>query len=228
MRALLLDLDDTLLDFHAAERYALSQTLTAFHIPVSEEVLQTYSSLNRTLWQSMEAGKIPKETLLKTRFSAFLDLIGVQAEGECMGKEYERWLSGCTFTVAGVFDTLDVLKKQYALYVVSNGTSRVQRKRMAESGLLPYFDGIFLSEEVGYAKPDARYFESVFASIPYQKGETLLVGDSLSADVAGANNCGIRSVWINRFGRENTTGVKVDVELRNICDLPFLLPHLQQ
>ncbi|MBR2617088.1 MAG: HAD-IA family hydrolase, partial [Clostridia bacterium] len=111
-------------------------------------------------------------------------------------------------------------------YALSNGTSAVQRNRILKSGLQPYFQGIFLSEEIGYAKPDCGFFNAVFGVIPFAPNQTVMVGDSLSADIAGANNYGIRSVWFNRLGRENDAGVKVDVELRNLRDLPLLLPYL--
>ncbi len=226
MRALLLDLDDTLLDFHAAERFALSETLKEFGIPPKEEYITAYSRLNHAMWQKMEAGGITKDELRATRFPLFLESVGLRADGQKMAKGYESRLTDSTFTVEGAIPTLEILKKDYALYALSNGTSAVQRNRIRKSGLQPYFQGIFLSEEIGYAKPDCGFFNAVFGVIPFAPNQTVMVGDSLSADIAGANNYGIRSVWFNRFGRENHTGVKVDVELRNLRDLPLLLPYL--
>ena len=226
MRALLLDLDDTLLDFHAAERHALSFALSSLGIPPKEEYIAAYSKLNHEMWQKMEAGGLTKERLRKTRFPIFLESMGLSADGQKMAQTYEAQLTDCAFTVEGAIPTLDVLKKDYALYAVSNGTSAVQRNRIAKSGLQPYFQGVFLSEEIGYAKPAKEFFSAVFQVIPFAPNQTVIVGDSLSADILGANNFGIRSVWLNRFGRKNDTGVKVSVELRNICDLPLLLQYL--
>ncbi|MBE7090978.1 MAG: noncanonical pyrimidine nucleotidase, YjjG family [Clostridiales bacterium] len=226
MRALLLDLDDTLLDFHAAERYALSETLKEFGIPPKEEYITAYSKLNHEMWQKMEAGGITKDELRATRFPIFLERTGLRADGQSMAKGYESRLTDAAFTVEGAIPTLEILKKDYALYALSNGTSAVQRNRIKKSGLEPYFQGIFLSEELGYAKPAKQFFSAVFREISFAPNQTVMVGDSLSADIAGANNYGIRSVWLNRFGRENNTGVRVDVELRRICDLPVVLPYL--
>ncbi len=226
MRAVLLDLDDTLLDFHMAERYALSQALAAFGFPPKEEYLTAYSNLNRDLWQRMESGRISKQELRQTRFFTFLNLVGLRADGQAMAREYEARLSDCAFTVPGAIETLTALQKEYALYALSNGTSAVQRNRIQKSGLQPFFQDIFLSEEVGYAKPAPQFFGAVFQKIPFTVSQTVMVGDSLSADIAGANAYGIRSVWFNRFGRENTANVKADTELRKICDLPLLLPYL--
>ena len=226
MRALLLDLDDTLLDFHQAERRSVAETMQVFGISPTAERIAVYSALNRKLWEGMEAGEITKQQLLSSRFALFLERIGACADDEGMEKDYEARLRDSFYLVDGAIQTLTVLKKSYALYAVSNGTSKVQRNRILKSGLAPFFQGVFLSEEVGFAKPSAGFFEAVFSQIPYPKQEALLIGDSLSADIAGASAFGIRSVWLNRFGRERKQGIFVDMELRDIRNLPYLLNFL--
>ena len=226
MRALLLDLDDTLLDFHEAERRSVAGTMQSFGIPPTAEHIAVYSALNRRLWEGMEAGKITKEQLLSSRFALFLERVGYNADDIAMEKDYERRLANSFYLVQGAYEALTELKKSYALYAVSNGTVKVQEKRVKESGLAPFFKDVFFSESVGYAKPDSRFFDAVFAKIPFTPSECLLVGDSLSADIAGASAYGLRSVWLNRFGRERKGEIKVDMELRDIRNLPGLLKYL--
>lgn len=192
------DLDDTLFDFHAAEHRAVSLTLTHFGIAPTEEMCALYSKLNLEQWKRLEKGEITRAEVKINRFARFFEQTGLAVIPEDAAKFYETRLSEGYFFLPGALELIQSLYGRYRLYIVTNGTARVQQGRIADAGIEKYFDGIFISELIGADKPSKAFFEACFEKIPdFHKEKTVLVGDSLSSDIRGGKNAGLFTVWYN-------------------------------
>ncbi len=193
-----LDLDNTLLDFNKAEYYAAEKLFRKFSLPYSDEAIKHYSAINLSYWKRFEKGEIKKEQIFENRFLDFCRHYDKQADVSLMAKEYFSFLSEGHFTIEGATQILDYLKPKYKLYATTNGVVLTQYPRIEKSGLKPYFDKIFISEEIGYQKPQKEYFEHIINHIPEKnKTKILIIGDSQSSDILGGVNSGIDTCWYN-------------------------------
>ena len=225
--AVLLDLDDTILDFHKAEAAALSKTLREMGLEPREEILRRYSAINRRQWELLEEGKQTREETLTRRFEILFSEYGIAASGPEARDRYEDNLAVGHFFMPGAEELLEALHGRYELYIVSNGTPKVQAGRIASAGIAPYFEKIFVSEELGAVKPSTAFFERSVGRIPgFDRERALLVGDSLSSDIRGARNAGIRSCWFNHRGEAPRADIPADFEIRALSELPPLLARL--
>lgn len=197
--SLFLDLDNTLLDFNKAEAYAIRQVLISHGLPSDVKAVKTYSAINKSFWESFERGEIPKSRIFTERFVKLLEVFDADGDPEAFSREYGAKLSEGYFTVEGAFPVLDYLKqKGYRLYATTNGNSATQYRRIEGSGLKPYFNKIFVSENAGCQKPEKGYFDYVVSNIPESdKTKMLIVGDSQSSDILGGLNAGIDTCWYN-------------------------------
>lgn len=226
IKNLLFDLDDTLFDFHASEKESLKDTLIHFGIEPTEPAMALYSEVNRGQWELLELGKTTKPKLKIERYRLFFEKIGVDASAHDAADFYENRLSKSAILVDGAKELLDTLRGKYRLYLITNGFSVIQRGRIAASGLGEYFDGIFVSEEMGADKPSLAYFEKCFAEIDgFEKSESLIIGDSLTSDIKGGITAGVKTVWYN-FAHADSGEIKPDFEISTLSELVNLLGEL--
>ena len=224
IRNVLFDLDDTLLDFHAAERIAFDRTLRSFGAEPTDELAAQYSRINALMWKRLERKELTRTEVKLRRFSEFIAESGLPLVPEKTAACYEKLLAEGHIFIDGAEELLHKLYGSYRLYLVSNGTTAVQRGRIASAGIAPLFDGIFPSEEIGVNKPDKLFFDRCFARIPdFRQEETLIIGDSLTSDIKGGKNAGIRTVWFNPQHLENRSDVQPDAEIHALGELPTLL-----
>jgi 2-haloacid dehalogenase len=227
IRSVLLDLDDTILDFHRAERAALRETLAYLDIDPAEATLARYSELNRLQWEALERGEITREEVKVRRYRLLFAELGVERDPRAAAEYYEKELAVGHYFVEGAESLLQALRGRWRLYLVSNGTVSVQRSRLQSAGIAGYFTKIFLSEAIGCDKPGAAFFQRCFDAIPdFCREETVIVGDSLTSDIRGGHNAGIRTIWFNPSGGDNRTDVRPDYEIRTLAELPPLLERL--
>ena len=198
IKNVLLDLDDTIFDFHKAEALAVAKTLEQMHIEPTASVVQRYSEINQLQWKRLELGEIDRNEVKVGRYRKLFEELGVVASATEAARTYEHYLSIGHYFVPGAEAMLQTLSKRYRLYLVSNGTAVVQKGRIGSSDIEKYFEAIFISELVGCNKPDVRFFEACFKTIPeFKKSETVIIGDSLSSDIQGGKNADIRTIWFN-------------------------------
>ena len=127
----------------------------------------------------------------------------------------------------GAKELLDVLYGSYRLFLVSNGNLSVQEGRLTKAGIKRHFSGIFISEVLGAEKPDKRFFELAFAQVAdFDPACAVIVGDSLSSDIAGGINAGIRTIWFHPGVDAPQTDIRADLEIKSLKDLPDLLQKL--
>ena len=165
IRALLMDIDDTLFDFQTSSRNALSIAFRAFGLPFTPEMWERYRALDAELWQRFERGEITKEALYVERFRVFFAEYGLEADPAAFNAAYFRELGDqCNF-MPHCEQALRQLHAQYKIFIVTNGNTEIQTRRIAASGMAQYFDRVFISEQMGCKKPDKLFYDKVFAEI---------------------------------------------------------------
>ena len=223
---LFLDLDDTILDFQKAERIALSATLREFGAEPTEEVLHRYHVINKAHWEMLERGEQTRAQILVNRFAVLFRELGVEADAERCARRYEVNLGKGHYFLPGAEEAVKKLHQRFRLFLASNGTASVQHGRMTSAGLYPYFEEVFVSQEIGHNKPSVEYFQACFARIPgFEKSRCIMVGDSLSSDIQGGINAGIATCWVNPEGKD-PGAIRPDYQIRSITELEGLLDSL--
>ena len=221
---LLLDLDDTILDFHKAERIAISKTIRDFGVEPTEELLDRYHEINKWHWEQLELGNMTRAQVLEGRFVMLFGELGMEVDATAVARTYEHNLSIGHYFLPGAEEALDVLHKKYRLFLASNGTASVQKGRMTSANLYRFFEKVFVSQEIGHNKPAKAYFDACFAQIPgFDPARAIIVGDSLSSDIQGGINAGIRTCWVNPNHAAPKNSIVPDYEIEALGQLPALL-----
>ena len=227
MKFLLLDLDDTLLDFGASEADGLRKTLLSIGIEPTEEIVRRYSEINDAQWKLLELGKLTRTEVKRRRFELLFEWLGVERDVESARLYYEKVLGETHVFYDGAEQFLKDVYGKYELYIVSNGTTAVQNGRIASAGIAGYFNGIFLSEELGYVKPQREFFEACCSQIPsFAANDAIILGDSLTSDIQGGINAGIRTCWFNPKGKEGRADIRPDFEVRSLSQFVDLLERI--
>lgn len=222
---LLFDLDRTLLDFESAEDTALSQMLEDMDFPDIQAFKDYYKPVNQGLWKDLEQKKLTKQELVDSRFAIGFGHFGITVDGAEIALRYQDYISLQGQSFPGVEDLLARLEKAgYQIYGATNGVTAIQEGRLAHSTIASYFKEVFISEQLQTQKPDPDFFEKVGQRIPgFSKEETLMIGDSLTADIAGGNAAGIDTVWYNPEHLENTSQVMPTYEVDSYPKILALL-----
>lgn len=221
------DLDNTLLDFDRGEAHALSQALRRFGIDPTPAVLARYHAINLRQWELLEEGRLTKNQVLTRRFDLLFAELGAACDSRAVCDLYESLLAEEHDFVPGARELLEVLSNRYALYLASNGAAAVQHRRLADAGIAPCFRKIFISEEVGFHKPSPAFFHACFAAIPgFDPASALIVGDSLTSDIRGGRDAGIRTCWFDPLDRPLRPDIRPDYTITALCQLPALLETL--
>ena len=227
IRFVLLDLDDTILDFHRAEAAAVSKTFLRLGIEPTEQIVQRYSEVNAAHWRMLERGEITRAQVLTGRFRQIFSEIGAGCDPEHTQQIYEAYLSRGHYFIPGAEQLLKDLYGNYHLYLVSNGNAVVQKGRLESAGIAPYFDAIFISELIGADKPSRAYFDRCFAKIPdFDPQQAILIGDSPTSDILGGIRVGVKTCWFNPNHRLPHPEIHSDYEIDQLCLLPPLLTEL--
>ena len=219
---LLLDLDNTLLDFNKAEYHAIKTVLKKYGLPNDDSVAKLYSEINLKYWKRFEKGEIEKKDIFENRFLELFSVLGKSRDEKEFSKDYFTLLSEGYYKVDGAEDLLCYLKgKGYYLVAATNGISLTQYKRIKLSGLSKFFDKVFVSEDTGHQKPEKEYYDFIIENIPEKdKTKLLIVGDSQSSDILGGINSGIDTCWYNPKGEKPTYKSNYHItdlkELKNI------------
>ena len=225
---LLFDLDHTLLDFDTAEDIALTQLLKEEGVEDIRAYKDYYVPMNKALWKDLEQKKITKQKLVNTRFSRLFSHFGLEKDGTLLAQRYQFFLAQQGQTLSGAHEFLDsLIERDYELYAATNGITAIQTGRLAQSGLAPYFNHVFISEQLQTQKPDALFYQKISQLIPeFTRKKSLMIGDSLTADIQGGNNAGIDTIWYNPQHLENRTQAHPTYEVHSYQEILEILDKL--
>jgi 2-haloacid dehalogenase len=219
-RHLLFDVDDTLLDFGAARLSAHRGMCEAHGFAFDDALHARFNEINEGLWRAYEDGRLSQREVRQSRHVTLFKEYGHDVDGALLDDTYKQHLALGFHAIEGAHDLIVELKDRFGLYIVSNGLATIQDSRLRGSGLHPHFQGVFVSEDTGYQKPHKGFFDHVFARIPqFSASETLIIGDSLSADIVGGHRAGIDTCWFNPDGKHNPVGVTPTYEVRHYDEL---------
>lgn len=199
-QTVLIDADNTLLDFDAAEAGALRRTMERRGLPFNGETLGRYAAINRALWDAYHRGEIDQNWLKGERFRRFGGELGWSGDEWAWNREYLDALGDCGELLPGALELLAALKPHCRVGLATNGLREVQRRRLASSPILPYLDGVFISQEMGVGKPHRAFFDRALAALGGARETAVMVGDDLLSDIQGAIDAGIDSIWYSRKG----------------------------
>lgn len=218
-KVLLFDLDDTILSFSKAEEYALKKLFLYYNIDTTKEKVELYQKINLKYWKMLERKEIIREELLKRRFKEFFQAINFQIEEDdayLANDIYFSYLTSKVFYIYGAIPALKVLKDKYKIYIITNGIKKVQAKRMRIAYKLHnLYDGVFVSEEIGYPKPSIEYMNKVLEKLSCKKEEILIIGDSLSSDMMLGINSNIDTCWFNQKNEKTDLNISYTVASYN-------------
>ena len=201
IRAVLIDIDDTVFDFSASGQRAMQLAAQRMGVPLPKETFSHFGAVNKALWQRLERGELSLEALFAMRWGMVFAEVGIEADGEEFDRQFYIALSESAVEVEGAGALVRYLAEKYDLYAASNGSCAQQASRLSLAGLAPYFRAYFVSDAVGHSKPSREFFAACFARMGgVTPEETVMVGDSLSADIAGAAAYGIHTCWFNKKG----------------------------
>lgn len=206
IRILLSDADGTLFDFHKGEAIAIRETLTHAGIPATDEMVALYSQANNALWKKLERGETTQQELRTQRFVDFLKLAGIEGNAQALSDDYMTRLGRQRIPLPGAEALCRTISAHMPIWLITNGISPIQRSRFSDCLLTPYLGGMVISEEVGASKPDpTMLFEALRLAGGFCPEEAVVLGDSITADIAAANNAGIRSILFTN-GKEPPEG----------------------
>jgi putative hydrolase of the HAD superfamily len=177
--------------------------------------------INSGLFKDLEQGLITSKELRTKRFKVLFSEFDLGVDIESFSQKYLTHLAQGSMLLPGALDTVRSLYPEYKLLLVTNGIGDVQRVRFKHSELRPYFKDIIISEEFGAVKPSLEFFNAVFKIMGNpEKSEVLMIGDSLTADMAGGIHYGIDTCWFNPHKFKNENNLKISYE---ICELQEVL-----
>jgi 2-haloacid dehalogenase len=223
-KTLLFDADGTLFDYQRSETWALTETFDQYGLRFLPAYSETYGQVNDPLWEAFEQGQITQDRLKVLRFELLFQALGFSVEAQAFSDSYTRQLGKATFLVEGAYDLVASLSGRHRMLLLTNGLTDVQRPRFSGSAIGHFFEDWVISEEVGVAKPDPRIFDIALERLGRpDKGEVLIIGDSLTSDMAGGIAYGIDTCWYNPTARPADPALPITYQIRNLVQLPALV-----
>ena len=223
IRVVLIDVDNTLLDFDGYVKFAMKTGFEQFGFKAYEEwMYDEFCVINHGFWRAYEKGEVTYEDILNNRWNSVFEKLGIEGDGVAFEKFFKGTLFNNAILINGAIDALKYLNVKYVVCTATNGPLLQQKNRLKISGIDEFTTLDFISEEMGFAKPDKRFFDLVAASIPhFKKGEAIVIGDSLSSDIQGGINAGLDTCWFNPKGKSGLH--KATYEITNILHIKSIL-----
>ena len=234
IKAVLIDIDNTLLDFDEYVRVAMRQGFEKFGLcQYTDGMFSTFTEANGELWREIEQGKLTYTELLKIRWNRIFSALGISFEGYTFEKYFKECLFDSAIHVHGAEDILAYLCERYILCAASNGPYKQQLNRLEKGNMLQYFSRIFISEDVGASKPSREFFIHCMnalnedAAVRGEGGilpcEVIMIGDSLTSDISGAAAMGIVTCFFDKNGDTDTSGISIDYKISDLREIRAIL-----
>lgn len=220
----LMDVDDTLLDFKECARQNVRNCFKKNGLEYSDDIFEFFLNRNIILWKRIEDGLLTVDELHRTRWAGIFHDLGIEADGPAFELDFIAGLRDTSVPVAGSREAMKYLHSKYKVYVVSNASNLQQSTRLGKAGLMQYVDGIFGSLDIGYNKPSREYFDYCFGQLGGTRpDQTVIVGDSLNADISGGQAYGLHTIWFNIRGVEASAQITPDHTIHSLSEIPSVL-----
>lgn len=225
IKAVFIDIDDTLLDFGKCAEYAMAESFKDFGLVFDGYMFPVFEEINAGLWHRLEKGEIEKSDLYSKRWVTVLGKFGItHINGNEFERHFQKHISESAEKVDGADELLMYLSSKYKIYAASNGPHEQQIKRLKKANLLEYFTYIFTSELLGLQKPDVAFFDACFANTDNIKPEeTVLIGDSLHADISGGMKCNMKTIWFNKKNNGTDGSVHPDCTVHSLNEIKSII-----
>jgi len=224
IKAVLIDVDDTVLDFCECAGQSIKYACNDLSISYSDDIKTLFLDVNDILWQRVEKGEITRDYLHDVRFDMVFERLNIKADGRAFEKVFRSYLNVSHIPVNGAEELLDYLSHKYYLAVASNAFYTQQIERLGRAGFLEYFKHIFVSSEAKADKPSKAFFDYCVKNLPVEdKSEVIMIGDSLTADIYGGVEYGIKTCYFNRKGRTPKEDCKPDFTVTDLAEIKNIL-----
>lgn len=194
-----IDVDNTILDFDKCANQSITEACDFFGIPKAQELCKIFHPYNLSLWQQLERKELTLDGLLEKRFNTLFDMLGIRADGHAFEDYFHKGLASAAVAVDGAKDLLEYLSSKYDLYVASNAPLSQQKNRLAKADFDRYIKGYFVSAEIGHLKPEKEFFDACFKVVKGKPQDVCMIGDSITADINGARNYGMKTIWFDKY-----------------------------
>ena len=225
---LFIDLDDTLWDTYHNNKECLEELYTVHdfgqYYASFEAFFEQYWPNNNRLWEQYRKHEINRQTLIFERFNYMLSPMGITDRELILAvnRDFLHRTTTKTRLIEGAIDLLEYLHPRYRLFILSNGFREVQFKKLANSGLAPYFEKMILSEDAGIQKPHKGIFDYALKNTNARKKESLMIGDSWDADIVGGYDYKMDQLWFNPEGSA-ADGFEPTYTVRSLQEIKHIL-----
>lgn len=198
VKAVLIDIDNTLLDFNKCATECIRLAFEKFNLPFNDKTFGVFKKINDALWLEIENRTLTKTELHQVRFNRVLNALGLEYDGWEVEQQFLANLKECAIPVDGAVDLMKYLSKKYIVCTASNSFYNQQVKRLTTAGIYSYVDNMFISEVIGFEKPSSAFFLECLDRLNItDKNQVVMIGDSLTADIKGGKDFGITTIWFN-------------------------------
>ncbi len=219
-----MDIDNTVMDFDRCSERSMRLTCADWGIPYTRDMFDVFKRYNDRRWQDIERGELTVARLFEIRWNEVFASMDIPiSDGPKFERDFHVYLNVSDIPEKGAKEALQYLSGKYRVFAASNSNTMKQALRLEKAGMLQYFERLFLSEEMGATKPSAKFFDIIFKSLDdVTPSQTVMIGDSHTADIAGAAAYGITTCWYNKAGLpDNVAGA--DFVVRDLSELARIL-----
>ena len=230
VKVILFDIDNTLLSFDRFVVETMKSGFKVFNLGAYEDgMYAAFTKINTELWHKIEKGEINLEDLKKIRWNLIFRHLGIEANGVAFETYFRECLNESAIPIEGAMDLLEYLHGKYILCAASNGPYLQQVNRLKIGGMLPYFNDLFISEEIGSSKPSESFFNTCIERLNARSceainpSEIMIIGDSLTSDMAGGIGSGMKTCFYNPDNKPIPCGVKLDHQVTSLTEIKNIL-----
>ncbi|MBR3768662.1 MAG: YjjG family noncanonical pyrimidine nucleotidase [Clostridia bacterium] len=224
IKAVLIDIDNTILDFNKSAEISIINTAKHYGIILPEDYFEVFLRVNDLLWKKLENGEIIKQDIYNNRFNMIFGELGISFDGPLFEEAFRKEMRNTAIPVEGAKELLSYLSEKYAVYTASNASRLQQETRLKKNGFDKYISGMFTSEELGFQKPAKEFFALCCEAIyPITPSEIIVIGDSVDADIIGAKNFGLKTIWFNFNNITYETYSFTDYHVNSLSEIKTIL-----
>ena len=224
VKAVLIDIDNTILDFDRCSEEAIKQTAEQFGITLPENYFKVFSECNDKLWRLLEEGIITKQDIYDRRWVEIFQKLGVDADGIAFEEMFRKKIRSITIPVDGAEELLQYLSGKYPVYCASNASREQQEIRLRSKNFHQYISGFFMSEDIGFQKPAKEFFFACTNALyPIRPSEIVMIGDSVNADIIGAKGFGLKTIWFNFRNEKYSDYNFTDYTVSKLCEIKSII-----